>query len=58
MERFDGLAASAIAPVRQALELVAQFVQEERLDHLQNISLGCVVRSLGAALGRVHNGLE
>ena len=41
---------AAAAPARfRALELGAQVVHEQRLDHLQDVLLGRVVRALGAA---------
>ena len=44
--------------VLDAGELLAEPVQEERLDDLEDVRFGRVVRPLGAAFRRVHDGLE
>ena len=50
---------AAPAPARpHALELGAQVVHEQRLDHLEDVLLGRVVSALGAAFRRVHHRLE
>ncbi len=50
---------AAPAPARfHAFELRVQVVHEQRLDHLEDVLLGRVVRALRAALRRVHHRLE
>ena len=58
MKSLDCLATTAVAPLRQAFELIAQLVEEKRLDNFENVLFGCVVRPLCSALLRVHDGLE
>ena len=40
------------------LELRSQFVEEERLDDLEDVFLGGVVRAQGATLIAIHHGLK
>ena len=50
--------ASPVPARLQPREIGAQVVQEQRLDHLQDVLLGRVVRPLRAALLRLHHRLE
>ena len=42
----------------EALELGTQLVEEKRLDYLEDVLFGCVVRALGTAFILVHHRLK
>ena len=50
--------AAAVPAGLQPPELGPQVVEEQRLDHLQDVLLRRVVRPLGAAVDRLHDRLE
>ena len=50
--------AAAVAASLQPPEFGPQVVEEQRLDHLQDVLFRCVVRPLGATVGRLHDRLE
>src|SRR5262245_30594591 len=58
MERLEILLTPRVTPGLEPCELVANVVEEKRLDHLENVLLGGVVRALGPALLLVHHRLE
>ena len=50
--------AAAVPASLQPPELGPQVIEEQRLDHLQDVLLRRVVRPLGATVGRLHDRLE
>ena len=50
--------AAAVPAFLKLLELRSQIVEEQRLDHLQDVLFGGVVRTLRAPIGWFHDRLE
>ena len=58
VKSLDRLAATGVTALRELLKLSAKIIQEQRLNDLQDIFLGSVVRALRATLFLFHYGLE
>ena len=58
MKAFKRRCSSRVAALAKPIKLFLKVVEKKRLDHLQDVLLGGVMRSSLAAFIRVHNRLK